>query len=80
MKNTASNVDQVVIGAQGRFVSVLVKDGISRKSFSAKVHSVSDSYISFTDTNNEKFSNRRVSMDNVLRVACGKAVYSKVKV
>jgi|TARA_Y100000287_G_C14231631_1_gene362156 hypothetical protein len=80
MKNTASNIQQVVNGAQGRFISVLVKDGINRQSFSAKIHSVSDKYITFTDTNSESAPNRRVRTQNVLRVACGQAIYSKVKV
>ena len=31
MKNTASNIDQVVTGSQGRFVSLLVSKGINRQ-------------------------------------------------
>ncbi len=76
MKNTASNIDQVVTGAQGRFVSVLVKKGLQRKAHSAKVAKVTPSHVYFTDTNNGA-PNRRVERNRVLRVACGKAVFAR---
>tara|TARA_Y100001937_G_scaffold13959_1_gene18613 strand:- start:163 stop:402 length:240 start_codon:yes stop_codon:yes gene_type:complete len=76
MKNTASNIDQVVTGAQGRFVSVLVKKGLQRKAHAAKVAKVTSRHVYFTDTNNGA-SNRRVERERVLRVACGKAVFAR---
>jgi len=36
MKNTASNIEQVANGAQGRFVSLLVGKGFNRTAHSAK--------------------------------------------
>ena len=79
MKNTASNIDQVVVGSQGRFVSLLVRKGINRQSHSAKIDRVTDSFVYFTDYNSGKTA-RKVRTDAVLRVACGKAIYSRVKV
>tara|TARA_Y100001972_G_scaffold101793_1_gene126871 strand:- start:278 stop:517 length:240 start_codon:yes stop_codon:yes gene_type:complete len=76
MKNTASNIDQVVTGAQGRFISVLVKRGLQRKAHSAKVEKVTSRHVYFTDTNNGA-PNRRVERERVLRVACGKAVFAR---
>tara|TARA_Y100001973_G_C5196808_1_gene334834 strand:- start:2481 stop:2720 length:240 start_codon:yes stop_codon:yes gene_type:complete len=76
MKNTASNIDQVVTGAQGRFISVLVKRGLQRKAHSAKVDKVTSRHVYFTDTNNGA-PNRRVERERVLRVACGKAVFAR---
>ena len=76
MKNTASNIDQVVTGAQGRFVSVLVKRGLQRKAHAAKVAKVTSRHVYFTDTNNGA-PNRRVERERVLRVACGKAVFAR---
>ena len=79
MRNTASNIDQVVVGSQGRFVSLLVRKGINRQAHSAKIDRVTDSFVYFTDYNSGKTA-RKVRTDVVLRVACGKAVYSRVKV
>jgi len=79
MRNTASNIDQVVVGSQGRFVSLLVGKGINRQSHSAKIDRVTDSFVYFTDYNSGKTA-RKVRTDAVLRVACGKAIYSRVKV
>ena len=76
MKNTASNIDQVVTGAQGRFVSVLVKRGLQRKAHAAKVAKLTSRHVYFTDTNNGA-PNRRVERERVLRVACGKAVFAR---
>ena len=76
MKNTASNIDQVVTGAQGRFISVLVKKGLQRKAHAAKVSKVTSHHVYFTDTNNGA-PNRRVERERVLRVACGKAVFAR---
>ena len=76
MKNTASNIDQVVTGAQGRFISVLVKRGLQRKAHAAKVAKVTSRHVYFTDTNNGA-PNRRVERERVLRVACGKAVFAR---
>jgi len=76
MKNTASNIDQVVTGAQGRFVSVLVKRGLQRKAHAVKVAKVTPRHVYFTDTNNGA-PNRRVERERVLRVACGKAVFAR---
>jgi|TARA_R110000824_G_scaffold380413_1_gene572804 hypothetical protein len=79
MKNTASNIDQVVTGSQGRFVSLLVSKGINRQAYSAKIDRVTDSFVYFTDYNVGKKA-RKVRTSAVLRVACGKAIYSKVRV
>ena len=76
MKNTASNIDQVVTGAQGRFISVLVTKGLQRKAHSAKVAKVTSRHVYFTDTNNGA-PNRRVDRERVLSVACGKAVFAR---
>ena len=76
MKNTALNIDQVVTGAQGRFVSVLVKRGLQRKAHAAKVAKLTSRHVYFTDTNNGA-PNRRVERERVLRVACGKAVFAR---
>ena len=76
MNNTASNIDQVVTGAQGRFISVLVTKGLQRKAHSAKVAKVTSRHVYFTDTNNGA-PNRRVERNRVLRMACGKAVFAR---
>jgi len=78
MKNTAQNIDQVVTGAQGRFISILVGGkGLNRQSYSGKVERMTDSFIYFTDYNDENKSLRKVKQESVLRVSCGLAVYSK---
>ena len=79
MKNTASNIDQVAVGAQGRFVSLLIGKGMNRTAHSAKIERVTPDYVYFVDINAKK-AHRRVPTENVLRVACGKAIYSKVKI
>lgn len=79
MKNTASNIDQVVVGAQGRFVSLLIGNGMNRTAHAAKIDKVTPSHVYFVDINASK-AYRRVPTQNVLRVACGKAVYSRVKI
>jgi hypothetical protein len=76
MNNTASNITQVVTGAQGRFVSLLVANGLQRKAHSGKVAKVTPTHVYFTDTNNGR-PNRRVARKNVLRTACGKAVFAR---
>ena len=78
MKNTAQNIDQVVTGAQGRFISILVGGkGLNIQSYSGKVERMTDSFIYFTDYNDENKSLRKVKQESVLRVSCGLAIYSK---
>jgi len=76
MKNTATNITQVVTGAQWRFVSLLVAKGLQRKAHSGKVAKVTPTHVYFTDTNNGR-PNRRVARKSVLRTACGKAVFAR---
>ena len=76
MKNTASNIEQVANGAQGRFVSLLVGKGFNRIAHSAKIERVTPDYVYFVDINRKK-AHRRVSTQYVLRVACGKAIYAR---
>jgi pectate lyase len=76
MNNTAQNITQVVTGAQGRFVSLLVAKGLQRKAHSGKVAKVTPTHVYFKDTNNGQ-PNRRVARKHVLRTACGKAVFAR---
>ena len=76
MNNTAQNITQVVTGAQGKFVSLLVSKGLQRKAHSGKVAKVTPTHVYFTDTNNGR-PNRRVARKSVLRTACGKAVFAR---
>jgi hypothetical protein len=52
---------------------------MNRTAHSVKIEKVTPDYVYFVDINAKK-AHRRVPTKNVLRVACGKAIYSKVKI
>ena len=67
MKKT--QLKHIVDNLKGRFVSLLVKNGEQRKSYSAKITSTTAKNIMFLDLNGGK---RRVSRTKVLRATCSK--------
>ena len=79
MKHT--NVKSAVKSLEGRFTHILVRRPsapFAHKSYSAKVVKVTDTYLEFVDMNEKKGrAVRRVSRDNLLRVASGRDNWGK---
>jgi len=67
-------LQSVVASLNGRFVSLLVKEGEQRKAYSAKVNSSTSKNILFSDTNG---GNRRVNRRHVLRATCGDKTFKR---
>jgi hypothetical protein len=58
------NLNEVLDSRKGRFVSVLLKNGLKRELYSAKVHDYNSNVIRFKDTNGGE---RRVNRAKVVR-------------
>lgn len=58
------NINEVLDARKGRFVSVLLKNGLKRELYSAKVHDYNSKVIRFKDTNGGE---RRVNRAKVIR-------------
>ena len=58
------NLNEVLDSRKGRFVSVLIKNGLKRELYSAKVHDYNSNVIRFKDTNGGE---RRVNRARVIR-------------
>jgi len=67
-------LQSVVDSLNGRFVSLLVKEGEQRKAYSVKVNSATPKNILFSDTNG---GNRRVNRRHVLRATCGNKTFKR---
>jgi len=67
-------LQSVVDSLNGRFVSLLVKEGEQRKAYSVKVNSSTPKNILFSDTNG---GNRRVNRRHVLRATCGNKTFRR---
>ena len=58
------NLNEVLDSRKGRFVSVLLKNGLKRELYSAKVHDYNSNVVRFKDTNGGE---RRVNRAKVIR-------------
>ena len=58
------NLNEVLDSRTGRFVSVLLKNGLKRELYSAKVHDYNSNVVRFKDTNGGE---RRVNRAKVIR-------------
>lgn len=67
-------LQSVVDNLNGRFVSLLVKEGEQRKVYSARVNSTTAQNIMFTDTNG---GNRKVNRRHVLRATCANRTFKR---
>lgn len=75
-----SNLSSVLNNLQGRFVSVLVKDGANRTSYSAKLKSHNSDTLTFVDTNESKGRIfRKVRRSAVLGLKSGKNSFRRTK-
>ena len=76
-----NNLSSVLNNLQGRFVSVLVKDGVNRLSYSAKLKSHNSKVVTFVDTNEGKGRVfRKVRRSAVLGLKSGKDSFRRTKV
>ncbi len=74
------NLSSVLNNLQGRFVSVLVKDGANRHSYSAKLKGHNSEVVTFVDTNESKGRNfRKVRRSAVLGLKSGKHSFRRTK-
>ena len=75
-----NNQTSVLNNLQGRFVSVLVKDGDQRKSYSGKLKSHNPKVVTFVDTNEGKGRTfRKVKRSSVLGLKSGKHSFRRTK-
>lgn len=75
-----SNLSSILNNLQGRFVSVLVKDGANRISYSAKLKSHTPQVVTFVDTNEGKGRVfRKVRRSSVLGLKSGKHSFRRTK-
>lgn len=74
------NLSSVLNNLQGRFVSVLVKNGQTRQAYSAKLVGHSPSSVTFVDTNEAKGRNyRKVNRKSILALKSGKNTFRRTK-
>lgn len=74
------NLSSVLNNLQGRFVSVLVKDGVNRHSYSAKLKSHNPQVVTFVDTNEPKGRIfRKVRRSAILGLKSGKHSFRRTK-
>ena len=75
-----SNLSSVLNNLQGRFVSVLVKSGANRTSYSAKLKSHYSEVVTFVDTNESKGRVfRKVRRSSILGLKSGKNSFRRTK-
>ena len=67
-------LQSVVDNLNGRFVSLLVKEGEQRKVYSARVNSTTAKNVMFTDTNG---GNRKVNRRHILRETCADRTFKR---
>ena len=70
------NINQVLDAHKGRFVSVLLKNGLKRELYSAKIRSASPSVVRFKDTNGGE---RRVKRDRIVRVKLSRDYFKRTR-
>lgn len=68
------NINQVLDTHKGRFVSVLLKNGLKRELYSAKIRGVSPQVVRFKDTNGGE---RRVKRNRIVRVKLSKDYFQR---
>ena len=68
------NINQVLDAHKGRFVSVLLKNGLKRELYSAKIRGVSPTIVRFKDTNGGE---RRVKRERIVRVKLSKDYFKR---
>ena len=74
------NLSSVLNNLQGRFVSVLVKDGANRTSYSAKLKGHDPKVVTFVDTNEAKGRMfRKVRRSSILGLKSGKNSFRRTK-
>ena len=74
------NLSSVLDNLQGRFVSVLVKNGVNRQSYSAKLKSHNSKVVTFVDTNEPKGRIfRKVRRSAILGLKSGKHSFRRTK-
>jgi hypothetical protein len=74
------NLSSVLNNLQGRFVSVLVKNGQTRQAYSAKLVGHSSSTVTFVDTNENKGRNyRKVDRKSIIGLKSGSNSFRRTK-
>ena len=68
------NINQVLDTHKGRFVSVLLRNGLKRELYSAKIRAVSPTIVRFKDSNGGE---RRVKRDRIVRVKLSKDYFKR---
>ena len=68
------NLNEVLDARQGRFVSVLLKNGLKRELYSAKVHAYSSNVVRFKDTNGGE---RRVDSAKIVRAKVAERYFKR---
>jgi len=68
------NLNEVLDARQGRFVSVLLKNGLKRELYSAKVHAYSSDVVRFKDT---KGGERRVDRAKIVRAKVAERYFKR---
>mgnify|MGYP006083806481 CR=1 len=68
------NLNEVLDARKGRFVSVLLKNGMKRELYSAKVHDFNSMVVRFKDTNGGE---RRVSRSSIIRAKVAKRFFKR---
>jgi hypothetical protein len=68
------NLNEVLDARKGRFVSVLLKNGLKRELYSAKVHCFSSKVVRFTDTNGGE---RRVNRARIVRAKVAERYFKR---
>ncbi len=70
------NLNEVLDSRKGRFVSVLLKNGLKRELYSAKVHDYNSKVVRFKDTNGGE---RRVSRSKIVRVKVAERAFKRTR-
>lgn len=68
------NLNEVLDARKGRFVSVLLKNGLKRELYSAKVHAYSSDAVRFMDTNGGE---RRVDRAKIVRAKVAERYFKR---
>jgi hypothetical protein len=68
------NLNEVLDSRKGRFVSVLLKNGLKRELYSAKVHDYNSNAVRFRDTNGGE---RRVDRSMIIRAKVAERYFKR---
>lgn len=68
------NINEVLDSRKGRFVSVLLKNGLKRELYSAKVHAYNSKVVRFLDTNGGE---RRVDRAKIVRAKVAEKFFKR---